>query len=162
MFDILGIHKFVVTVLKWGLKYWKYTVIGIVAICAFALYGCTPNTGTELKQSQMALATKNNVDSSQEDNRQDNSIALQLPDFPVVGPPLPPVNSNADETVKIVEARADEREKIIRANAELEIGLVRAKEEKWRLMVWVVGIGAIIVCALALLVKSPVDWKGKS
>ena len=42
-------------------------VVGIVAICAFALCGCMPDDGTDFTQRQLALATKTNVDSSQKD-----------------------------------------------------------------------------------------------
>lgn len=150
---MFGIQSFILKILM-------IVMVGIVLICIATVVGCTPDNGTELKQSQLALATKNNVDASKEDNRQDNSIALDLPDVP--GQALPPPNSNADETVKLVKARALEREKVLLAEGKVKEMEIRASEEKWRLLVWVLGVGAVVICVLALLVRSPVDWKDKS
>ncbi len=70
-------------------------------------------------------------------------------------------NSKAEEMAKIVEARGIEKERVIRAEAAAKEKEIRAREEKWRLMVWVVGIGAAIVAALALCIRSPLDRKKK-
>lgn len=45
---------------------------------------------------------------------------------------------------------------------EMRVGLLRAQEEKWRLAVWVFGIGAVVIGVLALLVKSPLDYRGRT
>ncbi len=153
--DIFGIKKFL---LKLAL------IIGavVVLVCLGVTHGCTPNNGTDLKQNQMALATKNNVDSSQEDNRQDNSIALELPELEVVGPQLPPPNTSADEVVKLVNARGDERVKIIDANGDLQAKVIRAEEEKWRILAYgVVAIVALLSGFKLYLMKSPWDDERK-
>ena len=130
---------------------------GVVLICIGVTAGCTPNDGIELKQSQMALATKNNIDSSQQEI--DNSIDVKLPEES--NRQLPPTESTADETLKLVKARADERAKIILAQAELKEKIIRAQEEKWRLLVWVVGVGAFLLAIAALYIRSPLDKKGR-
>ena len=69
--------------------------------------------------------------------------------------------TKAEEMAKIVEARGVERERIIRAEAAAKEKEIRAHEEKWRLLVWVIGVGAVIVAALALYIQSPLDRKKK-
>ncbi len=149
---MFGIQSFI-------LKIFMIVITGIVVICIATVVGCTPNSGTELKQSQLALATKNNVDASKEDNRQDNSIEFVLPD--VSEQALPPTDSNADETVKLVKARALEREKVLLAEGRVKEMEIRASEEKWRILVWVVGIGAFLLAIAALYIRSPLDRKGR-
>ena len=141
-------------------------VVGIVAVCCVTLIGCSPETGSEFGLSQLALVSKNNIDSSKHQRSEDNSIVLNVKDG---GNPLgqdfedgalvatPRDKEEAESVATVVEARASERERVILAQAELKEKVIRAEEEKWRLLVWVVGIGAVILSALALLIKSPID-----
>ncbi len=69
--------------------------------------------------------------------------------------------TKAEEMAKIVEARGAEKERVILAEAAAKEKEIRAREEKWRLMVWVIGVGAVIIAALALCIQSPLDRKKK-
>ena len=46
---------------------------------------------------------------------------------------------------------------VIQAKTEAKVGEIRAREEKWRLLVWVLGVGVVLVAALALFIRSPLD-----
>ena len=46
---------------------------------------------------------------------------------------------------------------VIQAKTEAKIGEIRAREEKWRLLVWVFGVGVALVSVLALFIRSPLD-----
>ena len=161
--SMFGIQKLVI-------KLVGIVAIAITVICIATVVGCVPENMDGLSQKQTALAVKNNVDLSREDNRQDNSIALVVPeisDMPAVqslkdatATPLPSAETNSEAMVRVVGARADERVKVILAQAELNEKVIRAQEEKWRILVWVVGVGAVIIGSLALLVRSPLD-KGR-
>ena len=52
------------------------------------------------------------------------------------------------DPVEAIKVKADER-----------VALVRAEQEKWRLVVWVIGIGGVIVTLFALFIRSPLDRK---
>ena len=136
---------------------------GVVLICVGVAGGCAPNNGTEFSQRQLALATRTDVDSSQKDESQDNSIVLKIPEKNVVGPPLPPVNSNADDVAKLVDARANERVKVILAQAELKEKVIRAEEEKWRNAIYgVIGAAFLLIAFWLYLKQSPWDKKRKA
>ncbi len=51
---------------------------------------------------------------------------------------------------------------LIQAKADAKVETIRASEEKWRILAWVGGIGAVIVGILALLVRSPLDRKERN
>ncbi len=46
---------------------------------------------------------------------------------------------------------------LIQAKADAKVETIRASEEKWRILAWVGGIGAVVIGGLALLVKSPLE-----
>ena len=70
-------------------------------------------------------------------------------------------NSKAEEMATIVEARGKEQERVILAEADAKEKEIRAREEKWRLLVWVIGVGAGVVALMALYIQSPLDRKKK-
>ena len=51
---------------------------------------------------------------------------------------------------------------LIQAKADAKVETIRASEEKWRILAWVGGIGAVIVGILALLIRSPLDRKERN
>lgn len=67
---------------------------------------------------------------------------------------------NADNSIEMSEGTVlYDPVEVIGARAEERVSLIRAQEEKWRLAVWIFGIGAIVVGILALLVRSPFDYR---
>ena len=58
-----------------------------------------------------------------------------------------------DDSVSVTTTAYVDPLELVEAKAEAEVDAIRAKEEKWRLLVWIVGGAA----AAALLMRSPLD-----
>lgn len=46
---------------------------------------------------------------------------------------------------------------LIQAKADAKVEAIRAQEEKWRLLVWILGAGAVLLSVTALLIRSPLE-----
>ena len=103
------------------------TIIKVVAIVVAGVVLICVATVVGCAPMRASLASK------EVNQSYDNSI--EMPDGMTVYDP-----------VEAIKVKADER-----------VALVRAEQEKWRLLVWVIGIGGAVVTMFALFVRSPLD-----
>ena len=103
------------------------TIIKIVAIIVVGVVLICMATVVGCAPLKASLASKEITESY------DNSVTM-------------PDGVTLYDPVAAIKVKADER-----------VALVRAEQEKWRLVVWVIGIGGAIVAMFALFVHSPLD-----